>query len=352
MKKLRVLDLFSGVGGMSYGFERAGFFISGAVEYDIDIAESMRKNHKNTQVFVGDIRNISPKDIKKKIGNVDVVIGGPPCQGFSMKGKRLGLNDERNFLFQEYIKFVKFFKPKYFVIENVVGILSASNGYFVDQILNEFGKIGYKINYGVLDASEFGIPQNRRRAIFMGTRSKKEIFLPKPKKIDKKVSVWDAISDLAYLESGEGYFESEYKILPKTDYQKKMRLGSKKLYNHIATNHSEIALDRLSRIPPEKGKEYLSEKISSTFGQTWGRLEKNKPSPTIVTRFDTPSNGKNSHPFLNRAITPREAARLQSFPDKFIFHGNKTSVIKQIGNAVPPILGENIAKKILEHFYE
>jgi len=349
--KLRVLDLFAGVGGMSLGFEQAGFDIIAAIEFDKSIAESMKKNHKNTKVFISDIKELDPKDIKKDIGEIDVIVGGPPCQGFSLKGKRLGLDDERNFLFREYIKYVKEFKPKYFIIENVPGIMSSNNGYFVNEIDNAFKKLGYKINYGVLNAADFGVPQNRKRAIFIGTRMDKEILLPDKKLDDEnKVTVWDAISDLAYLDSGEGEFELEYIKEAETEYQKQMRKKSKKLFNHIATKHSDIAIDRLKRIPPEKGKEFLTEKITSTFGQTWGRLEKDKQSPTIVTRFDTPSNGKNSHPFLHRAITPREAARLQSFPDNFIFYGNKSSVIKQIGNAVPPLLGKALAEHILKHY--
>ena len=345
-KKLKVLDLFAGVGGLSYGFELAGFEISGAIEFDQVIAESMKKNHKNTKIFTGDIRNIKPNYVKKEIGNIDVIVGGPPCQGFSLKGQRNGFKDERNFLFKEYIKYINFFKPKYFVMENVPNILSEKGGYFKNQILKEFKNIGYKVSYGILNASDFGVPQNRKRAVFLGSLNK-EINLPKSK-LDKKVTVWDAISDLAYINSGEGMFESEYMNKPQSIYQKEMRKKSSKLYNHVATKHLEIAIDRLKRIPPEKGKEYLKEKISSTFGQTWGRLEKNKQSPTIVTRFDTPSNGKNSHPFLHRAITPREAARLQSFPDDFIFYGNKTSIAKQIGNAVPPLLGLAIANHLLQ----
>ncbi|ETB64144.1 MAG: Cytosine-specific methyltransferase [Parcubacteria bacterium RAAC4_OD1_1] len=348
MKKMKVLDLFSGVGGLSYGFKMAGFNIAGAIDFEKSFVESMKKNHSHTEVFWGDIRDIEPEKVKNKIGNIDIIVGGPPCQGFSLKGQRKGLEDERNFLFKEYIKYIAYFKPKFFVMENVPNILSEKDGYFKDQILKEFNKLGYKVTYGILNASDFGVPQNRRRAIFLGTRLKKEIELPK-RIIKEKVTVWDAISDLAYLDSGEGYFESNYKTKPLSEYQKILRKNSKKLFNHQATNHSVIAIDRLKRIPPEKGKEYLQERISSTFGQTWGRLEKNKQSPTIVTRFDTPSNGKNSHPFLNRAITPREAARIQSFPDHFIFYGNKTSVNKQIGNAVPPLLGKAIADSIIKY---
>lgn len=345
-KKLKVLDLFSGVGGMSLGFEMAGYDISAALEFDKEIAESMRKNHDNTYVINEDIRKVKPIDFKS-IGKIDVIIGGPPCQGFSLKGKRGGMKDKRNFLFKEYISFVDYFKPKFVVIENVPNILSTSNGYFRDEIVNNLINLGYKINYGILNASDFKVPQNRKRAIFIASKTNKETPLPLGEK-GNKVTTWDAISDLAYLDSGEGVFCDDYKFDPKSEFQKLMRKNSNKLYNHVATNHSEISLDRLKRIPPEKGKEFLKENISSTFGETWGRLEKNKPSPTIVTRFDTPSNGKNSHPFLNRAITPREAARIQSFPDTFIFYGKKSSVIKQIGNAVPPLMSKSIAEHIIK----
>lgn len=347
--KLKVLDLFSGVGGMSYGFEMAGFEVVAAIEFDKSIAESMLKNHKNTKIYIDDIRNIKPEKVKSDVGQIDIIVGGPPCQGFSLKGKRGGLNDERNFLFREYVKYVAYFKPKYFVIENVPTILSSNNGYFKEEIIKEFTKLGYKISCGILNASDFGVPQNRRRAIFIGTKLKNSISLPL-KNNKEKVTVWDAISDLAYLNSNEGLFEDDYKFKAKSQFQNELRKNSKKLFNHQSTNHSKVAIDRLKRIPPEKGKEFLSEKITSTFGQTWGRLEKNKQSPTIVTRFDTPSNGKNSHPFLHRAITPREAARIQSFPDNFVFYGNKTSINKQIGNAVPPLLGKAIADHIKKHF--
>ena len=334
---------------MSYGFEMAGFECVAGIEYDESISKSFAKNHPNAYPFCGDIRNMDLEEIKAKIGDVDVIIGGPPCQGFSLKGKRRGLDDERNFLFKEYIRFVEFFKPKYFVLENVVAMLSDSGGFFKNEIKKAFENLGYFVDVGVLNSLDFGVPQKRKRAIFIGSKLA-EIKLPQVS--SEVVTVWDAISDLAYLESGEGEFESEYKLPPQSEYQKKMRKNSKKLYNHKATNHSKIAIERLKKIPPECGKEYLDEKITSTFGQTWGRLEKDKPSPTIITRFDTPSNGKNSHPFLHRAITPREAARLQSFGDDFVFYGPKSSIIKQIGNAVPPLMAKGIAEHILNHYKE
>lgn len=344
-KKLKVLDLFSWVWWLSYWFEMAWFNVVWAVEFDEKIADSMKKNHKNTKIFVWDIRNISPEFVKNEIWDVDIIVWWPPCQWFSLKWQRKGLNDERNFLFKEYINYINFFKPKFFVMENVPMILTEENGFFKKEILEEFNKIWYNVSSWILNSSDFWVPQNRRRAIFIWSLIW-NISLPKPHN-NKKITVWEAISDLSYLDSWEWEFESDYKINIESSYQSLMRKWSKKLYNHISTNHSKIAIDRLKRIPPEKWKEFLNEKISSTFWQTWGRLEKDKQSPTIVTRFDTPSNWKNSHPFLNRAITPREAARIQSFPDTFIFYGNKSSIIKQIWNAVPPLLWKAIAEHIL-----
>ncbi|MCL2017438.1 MAG: DNA cytosine methyltransferase [Alphaproteobacteria bacterium] len=351
MKKLNLLELFAGVGGLSLGFEQTGQFnIVGAIELDPVIADSFAKNNPNTKVFIGDICKLDPKKIAKEFNTkIDIIVGGPPCQGFSTRGPCRGRDDGRNYLFKEFFKYTKFFNPKYFVIENVAAIMGTADGYFLNLILNEAEKQGYKVDYDILDARYFGVPQMRRRAIFIGSK-KGNAKVPKMNMKNKIVSVWDAISDLAYIESGEGEFLSKYKNKPESKYQTELRKNSKNLYNHIATKHSDVAIQRLAMIPPEKGKEFLPKEhlTKSTFGGTWCRLEKNKVSPTIVTRFDTPSNGQNNHPFLNRSITPREAARIQSFPDNFIFHGNKSSVIKQIGNAVPPRLANAIATEILK----
>lgn len=346
VNNLKVLDLFSWVWWLSYWFMMAWFNIVWAVEFDPEIANSMSLNHKNTKMFVWDIRDIPPEKVKESIWNIDIIVWWPPCQGFSLKWKRKWLDDERNFLFKEYIKYIDYFQPKYFVMENVPAILSDQNWYFKDEIIKEFSNIWYNVTVSVAYAVEFWVPQIRRRAIFIWTKWEKVDILKWNCK--KPITTREAISDLAYLESWEWEFESEYINPPQSEYQKKMRHGSKKLFNHIATKHSDLAIDRLKRIPPEKWKEFLTEKISSTFWQTRWRLEKNKPSPTIITRFDTPSNWKNSHPYLNRAITPREAARIQSFPDTFIFYWNKSSIIKQIWNAVPPLLWKWIAEHILK----
>ncbi|MGZ9797531.1 DNA cytosine methyltransferase [Mycoplasma sp. 4013] len=346
--KYRILDLFCGAGGFSLGFEQnTNFKTLVAADFDQNAINTFKNNFSDSEVICGDITNINIKNqiIKKsKEVNINMIIGGPPCQGYSLKGKNLGFDDPRNFLFLEYFDIVKNISPEIFIIKNVKNLLNAQKGYFIKQIYQMFTDLGYKVSYGVLNAKNFGIPQNRERAIIIGCKDK-EILLPKSN-IDKHISVYDAISDLNYLCSGEGSFQSEYLYKPLSSYQKNLR--GDKLYNHIATKHSKIALEKLAMIPEQGDKSFLPKHLwgKQQFNTTWARLKWDDVSSTIDTRFDTPSNGRNSHPVLNRAITPREAARIQSFPDTFIFYGPKTSICRQIGNAVPPMLAKAIANHI------
>lgn len=350
MNQFKILDLFSGAGGFSYGLDSLENFET-VLANDINEAalETFKKNFPKAEVIIGDLTNQIIKNTiiseSKDLG-VNMVIGGPPCQGFSNKGKKLGLNDERNYLFLEYLDIIKNLQPELFIIENVKTMLTAANGYFIEEIKQKINDLGYVLNYDVLNSVNYGVPQTRNRAILIAHKSK---LIPLPETNTKILTVKDAISDLAYLNSGEGEPTTIYTTDALTEYQRIMRANSKLLFNHVATKHSKIALEKLSLIPPEKGKEYLPEHLlgKQKFKTTWSRLEWDKPSPTIDTRFDTPSNGKNSHPFLNRAITAREAARLQSFPDNFIFFGNKTSICTQIGNAVPPLLAKSIGLSII-----
>ncbi len=349
--KFRILDLFSGAGGLSLGLEmNSNFKTVVATDFFKSSLDTLKRNAPDVEIIFGDILN---KNIKKKIideskrRNVNMVVGGPPCQGFSNKGKKLGLKDPRNFLFLEYLDIVKELKPEIFIIENVKTLTTASNGYFINEIQEKFRNLGYIVSYQVLKASDYGVPQSRERTFIIGSKTLAFNFSTL-KKTNKTITVKDAISDLHYLNSSEGEIVMDYINKPQSLYQKIIRKGSKKLYNHTATTHSKIAVYKLSLIPAEKGKEFLPQKLlgNQKFKTTWCRLEWNKVSPTIDTRFDTPSNGKNSHPVLNRAITPREAARIQSFPDTFEFLGSKTEICRQIGNAVPPLLAKAIADSI------
>lgn len=350
MKRNKVIDLFAGVGGMSLGFEMVGFNVVLANEYDKEIAEAYIKNHPNTKMIAKDITSLSLEEVFSEYrGKIDVIIGGPPCQGFSQKGQRKTIHDERNFLFKYYVKVVELVQPRYFVMENVPNLLTAEKGYFKKEIEEMFKKLGYVLNSDVLNAADYGVPQNRRRAVIIGKKAdddNEKVALPQ--KVNDKVTIWDAISDLAYLESGEGKAEQKYKLKAQSIYQKDMRKNSNSLFNHQATKHSKLALERLQLLPPEMGKEVLPQEhlTKSIYSGTWSRMVKNDISVTITTRFDTPSSGRFTHPYLNRAITVREAARIQSFPDGFIFTGTKSAQMKQVGNAVPPLLAKAIAEAI------
>lgn len=348
-----ILDLFSGAGGFSLGFDMvSGYKTAIAVDYDINALNTFQNNFPDTTCIQGDIcdKNIKNQIIdecKKK--SVNMIIGGPPCQGFSLKGKNLGVNDQRNYLFLEYLEIVKAIKPKVFVIENVKNMLVSGKGFFINQIKSLFSEIGYSLDYGILNSVNYGVPQTRERTIIIGVLGNKGISLP-TNTLNTPYTVRDAISDLSYLESGEGGDISTYITKSNTKYQKQMRNNSKLLYNHKATNHSPLAIKKMNMIPAEADKSFLPKELhgKQQHKTTWSRLIWDKPSPTIDTRFDTPSNGRNTHPILNRSITPREAARLQSFPDTFIFYGNKTSICRQIGNAVPPLMAKGIAKHIIK----
>ncbi|OUT14274.1 methylase [Campylobacter concisus] len=343
----RILDLFCGAGGFSYGLEQNnGFKTVIGLDFEKAAIDTFSYNFKEA---VGICGNITNKEVKNRVVNlakelkVNMIIGGPPCQGFSLKGKNLGLDDERNFLFLEYLELVERVNPEIFIIENVKNLYNAVGGYFREEIINKIKNMGYAVNCKILNAKDYGVPQNRERVFFI---AHKELFLDFPSKSSSLVNVRDAISDLSYLESGEGAVETDYKMKPQSEYQKMMR--ATKLQYHIASNHSKMAINKLKMIPPECGKEHLPQHLhgKQKFSTTWGRLVWDDVSPTIDTRFDTPSNGRNSHPVLHRAITPREAARIQSFSDNFYFKGTKTQVCKQIGNAVPPLLAKALADSI------
>ncbi|WRC47471.1 DNA cytosine methyltransferase [Helicobacter pylori] len=346
----------------------------------------------------------------KKFGNdrVDLVIATPPCQGMSVANHKKK-NDEikRNSLVVESIDLIKQIKPRFFILENVpsfykTGCIDKNDnlleiGSMIEQNLSG----DYMLYDEMINFKNFGANSSRTRTLVIGVckefkdftsaleffpdfkqeKTLKEVigslkplnwgeydsadfyhsFRTYPKHMQEWIkdlkegqsafeNVQDAISDLAYLCSNEGAFESDYLNPIQSSYQALMRKNSPKLYNHQATNHSQAALEKLKLINKEQGKECLPKNLhgKQQFKSTWGRLNWNKISPTIDTRFDTPSNGTNSHPELHRSITPREAARIQSFSDNYIFYGNKTSVCKQIGNAVPPLLALALGKAILK----
>ncbi len=345
---MKIIDLFAGVGGLSQGFKKAGFETTLAIEYDTEIADAFRANHPGVCVIADDIRNVDTEAIYQKIGPVSGIVGGPPCQGFSQKGQRKSVLDERNFMFHSFIEFVNVFRPPFFVMENVPNITTTEKGFFRKEVIMAFEKLGYKVMFNVLNAADFGIPQLRRRAFFVGylTASPQ----PLPSTNGKRTSVKEAIYDLPFIKSGEGKPFYDYQSEAQSDYQALLRSDSPGVYNHFATSHSKIALERLSLISKGAGREMLppEHRTKSIYSGTWTRLREDEPAVTITTRFDTPSSGMFTHPVLNRCLTVREAARIQSFDDKFIFTGNKTSQMKQVGNAVPPLLAYEVAKTVYQ----
>lgn len=348
---MKVIDLFAGCGGFSLGFIKNNKKIVDAVEFDAAIANTYKLNHPEVNVLVDDIKNID-KDNYFKLGDADIIIGGPPCQGFSMAGARIRtgfIDDPRNYLFKHYFNIVRAVKPKAFIMENVKGITTMQNGEIFKEILEIFsdkellGGYAYNINYKIVKAVEFGIPQKRERVIIIGTlkdnydfdflweKTKNDIRDDIPKFFDN-VSVRDAIGNLDdTTDNGE-----VINPRPISDYETYLSSNSDFLSNHVKTNHSKIAINRMRQISIGENFEVLNENIKSVHSGAYGRLSWDEPSPTITTRFDTPAGGRFIHPEKDRTISPREAARLQSFPDDFIFYGNKTSICKQIGNAVPP----------------
>lgn len=347
MSKLNVLDLFCGAGGLSYGFESAGFNILVGIDNDAKALETFELNHEGAKSICGDITKITYNEhIKPLLGGkqVDVIIGGPPCQGMSLSGPRK-FDDPRNKLYLSYIRLVKEIQPRAFVIENVPGLVGLFGGQIKDNILEKFTEMGYHIEYKILCSADYGVPQSRRRVIFVGTKVGKFEY---PATNPNVVTCSMALSDLPTLENELGEEVSTYSLPPQNNYQQLMRRRSSVVFNHVAANHSD-KVKKIIALVPDGGnykslpKEYRG---SRNFHVAWTRFASDKPAPTIDT-----GHRHHFHYKYNRVPTVRECARLQSFPDDFKFLGNKTQQFRQVGNAVPPLMAQAIAeqvKKMLE----
>lgn len=350
MKNFNVIDLFSGCGGLSYGFEMAGYKILLGVDKLQVALDTFKLNHKNSDILNADISKLSAKEILDKVGSkpIDLIIGGPPCQGFSLSGPR-NFYDPRNKFYLSFIKLVKEIKPKAFLIENVPGIISLYKGQVKYNILSIFSEIGYKINYDKLNAAAYGVPQMRYRVFFVGLYQSKNYFVfPDPVLSPSRyIKLKEAISDLPPLENKLGENFMEYPPNRKlSDYQRFCRKGSEKIYNHLATDHTPKTKHIISLVPEGGNYKYLPEKYSKTrnFHVAWTRFNGERPAPTIDT-----GHRHHFHYKYNRIPTVRESARIQSFPDSFVFLGNKTQQYLQVGNAVPPLLGYAIAKELKKY---
>jgi DNA (cytosine-5)-methyltransferase 1 len=376
------LDLFAGAGGFSLGLEMAGLAPIGAVEFDRFACETFRKNFPTTPIFEGDVRALTARSIKSQYGGVDVIVGGPPCQGFSVAGpSQYGKIDDRNFLIFEMLKFVQLLRPKMFIVENVKGLLSGKlspERRAFNEFIARVSVAGYKTKHFVLQAADFGAPQWRERVVIFGAideSSLPDAILPsfglesRPWR-----TVGDALSDLPLVDSGEGVEDlTGYGKKPQNEYQKWLRCGSVGVHNHVAMNHTARLIDRfklipqggsLVDVPKEHGQRARNGEgldVRARFKMNNQRLDPGKISTAVTASFQS----NFVHPLLHRNLTAREGARLQTFPDNFIFCGPRTLMSKtllaregrtdeiglsqynQIGNAVPPLMAKSIGEKLV-----
>lgn len=346
---MNAIDLFAGCGGLSKGFMDAGFDIIVGVDNDKAALETFKRNHNGAEALNADLSKQETFDEIKRIAGdktIDVIIAGPPCQGFSLTGPR-NFDDPRNKLYLAVLEMVKQYRPLGFIIENVPGMATMYKGQIKDEILNRFEKMGYNVKCDILCAADYGVPQMRKRLIFMGIRKDigKPVF-PKPiLSPDNYVTCRQAIDDLPSREFELGEECDKYTAEPRTDYQKKMRGNMNRLYNHVATAHKQFVKDTIALVPEGGNWKSLPEGVgeSRKFHEAWTRYDGNKPSRTIDT-----GHRNHFHYKYNRVPTIRENARLQSFPDDFIFLGNKTQQNRQVGNAVPPLLGYSLGRAIIK----
>lgn len=338
--KYKIVDLFSGAGSFQIGFERVGFEVIFSTDFDEHCEMVHKTNRPQVPFLRTNIYDLDENTLRKYIKDeVDVLIGGPPCQGFSTIGKRISSDpkqrsqkDPRNSLFREYIRILTYLNPKFFLMENVQGLITQENGKIFKEIKQTFASTGYDFHYVVLNAADYGVPQIRNRVFFYGNRVDAKIDPPKticgPEAETPHKTVGEAILDLADKSQDEAH-------------------------NHVALKHGEINIRRYSLIPeggrlPEK--DLSPELYRKNFGNTFKRLHRDRPSLTMVPGH----NAFPIHPWLNRSLTVREAARIQTFPDDYVFVGPRDKQCMQVGNAVPPLMAQvwaEIIKNELDKYY-
>ncbi len=332
------IDLFSGAGGLHIGFEKAGFDIELCIDNNNIVERTHRRNFPNIPMINRDIKSVSSDEIRTYLrnGKVDVIIGGPPCQGFSTIGKRVSSDpekrskhDPRNELVLTYAKLIRELRPKFILMENVKGILTLQNGLYLANVLKQLREAGYEVDYRLINMADYGVPEIRERVIIIGNRVGMPVEFPKPDhsgdpndSLPMWNNCWDAIKDLESC-------------------------GDIPEFNHVALKHTEKNIERYKLIP-EGGRlpeaSLPPELYRKNFGNTYKRLSRNRPALTMVPGNDAFP----IHPTLHRSLTVREAARIQTFPDNIIFEGNRRQQGHQVGNAVPPVFSEKMAKFIIE----
>jgi len=347
------IDLFCGAGGLTLGLQKNGIDCKIAVECEKDFADTFKLNNKNAITITEDISKVCFLRLLKnsKLKKIDLLCGGPPCQGFSTVGKK-NEKDERNSLFWQFLRTVDEVNPKIVLFENVSGFKRLYNGVAYHTLVSELENKGYKVQSEIMDAANFGAPQYRKRTIVIGYKKNLEFKFPVATHTQKKtlftekfITLRDAISDLPELgvnDSKDSYLDI------KSDYQKSIRKGQNFLTEHNSSNYGEKMQKIMSLIPKNGTVKDLPKALQpkSFFGNTYARLDFDKPAPTITRNFGTPSSSRCIHPEQNRALSTREGARIQGFPDNYVFVGSKTSKNLQIGNAVPIALAYALGKEI------
>ena len=365
---VNILDLFCGTGALSYGIETANsaFKTVGGIDADQAASRTAALNHPDAVIRCEKIELLTPEQMLAltEAPRIDVIVGGPPCQGFSSlrPSRGEGLDDPRNSLYRQFLKYVQVLRPRVFLMENVVGILSAGEGRLVSEMLTAFKRSGYLVDWRVLNAANFGVPQKRVRFFLVGVRKNlgqkvrpsfpvpshwfagrvigtklKDRYIVNPSSGLPPVSLRDAISDLPTLKSGQS--KNDYAKAPQTSFQAARRNGaSSGLTLHQAATHNAKMLEVI-RHAGSSIHALPQGLVSSGYSSCYSRLAYDEPATTITVKFTSPASSKCIHPRDDRAITPREAARIQSFNDSFLFSGSKTEIASQIGNAVPPLFG-------------
>jgi DNA (cytosine-5)-methyltransferase 1 len=344
------IDIFSGAGGLSLGAEWAGITVRYAVELDQNSAKTYARNHPNTQIIKQDISTVNTADFSHE--NFFILFGGPPCQGFSVSNRKTrNLENENNGLFKEFLRFVYGLNPEWFLFENVEGLVNFDKGRTLRYILNQFKRIGYTTSEAILYASDYGVPQHRNRFFIVGNRLGINFEFPNP--TGKVVTVGEAINDLPILENGAHYQSLPYRENNElSEYASIMRKRSKDATQNFVSKNADYIIERYKYIKPGQNWKAIPEELMSNYKDKnnchsgiYRRLKEHEPSVVI-------SNYRKNmliHPLQDRGLSVREAARLQSFPDDFIFEGTIHYIQQQIGNAVPPLLAESIFRKILSY---
>ena len=364
VEHLMAVDLFAGAGGLSLGFSNEGFDVRFALDNDPWAAETYSRNHPTTQVICDSIQSVRPEMLLDQIGlqrgELTVLIGGPPCQDFSINNHQRGRDGRRAGLVQHYLSMVEGLRPRFVLMENVTGLLSANNGFWLEVVYRSLNDLGYHVDHRILSSEEYGVPQRRRRVFFIGTRDQEEVAWPKPthrrEGRHRFVTVGAAIGDLPCIKVGGGAEEMDYIVAPRSCYQRAMRQQSLRLFNHVAPALGVRNQQRIRFVPPGGSWRDIPHDLLPPGMQRarrrdhtkrYGRLHPEGLAATILTKCD-PHWGAYIHPSQDRTLTVREAARLQSFPDTFRFYGPRLAQGRQVGNAVPPIVASGLARSMVE----